>query len=134
MEPIQLIEQKLQKFGIKWETPHLETALQEVDQAIMNYCHIDCIPTDLQYVRVNLVVDYVRYLEANKPTQDDAEMDVTDTKKVGPLTYVITGGVTYGFANNTTNANATCNSHIGCLDAILYNYTTQLNSFRRAVW
>lgn len=134
MEEIQLIIQKLEKFGITWETEHLQNALLEVDQAIKNYCKIDCIPTDLLYVRVNLTVDYVRYVEANKPTESDAEMDLTATQKVGPLTYVITGGVTYGFANNTTNANATCNAHVSCLDTLIHNYINQLNAFRRLVW
>lgn len=133
MDVLQSIEQKLEKFGIQWDKQDIESALAEVDQAIKNYCHIDCVPSELLFVRSNLVVDYVRYMESHKPLEE-GESDLSNTQRVGPLTYVITGGVTYGFGNDKINSNATCNSHVGCLDSLLNNYIVQLNAFRRVVW
>lgn len=132
MEVLEVITKKLEKFGIQEDNDFLDMSLQEVDQAIKNYCHIDYIPTELLFVRVNLVVDYIRYMEANKPAVDEG-IDVTQASKVGPLTSIESGGVKYGFANNASNNNFIGNAHIADLDDLITNYKHQLNEFRRLV-
>jgi hypothetical protein len=108
--------------------------LEEVDQAIKNYCHIDCIPEELKFVRVGLTVDCIRYQNANIPATGDVKLDTSATSKVGPLTYLISGAVTYGFGNNKTNKLDISNAHVADLDSVVSGYVKQLNAFRRVVW
>lgn len=134
MEILEIIKFKLSKFNITYEDTHILMMLEEVDQAIKNYCHIEDIPEDLQFVRAGLTVDCIRYQESNTPTTGDVQLDTSSTSKVGPLTYLISGAVTYGFANNKTNKLDIANAHVADLDAIVSNYVKQLNAFRRVVW
>lgn len=134
LEILEIIKFKLSKFNITYEDVHILMMLQEVDQAIKNYCHIEDIPEDLQFVRAGLTVDCIRYQESNKPATGDVQLDTSSTSKVGPLTYLISGAVTYGFANNRTNKFDVSNAHVADLDAITSNYINQLNAFRRVVW
>lgn len=129
MEIQQLIEHKLTGFGITYDEQSAEIALAEVDQSIKNYCHIDCIPKELLFVRANMVIDLVRYNEANKPSEDG---QVQADTKVGPLTSIKAGDVQYNFGDGGSKSQ-THNSHIGNLDEIVMNYTSQLNEFRRLV-
>ena len=131
MEILELISHKLDKLGVTTNQTDIEISLEEVDQYIKNYCHIDSIPNELLFVRANLVTDYLRYLDANKP--GDGTVDV-DNASVGPLTAISSGDVSYSFANNATNKNHISNAHTANLDSLLMNYEAQLNKFRRAVW
>lgn len=134
MEILQLIEHKLKKFGITYDEQDATVMLEEVDQAIKNYCHIDCIPEELKFVRVGLTVDCIRYQNANIPATGDVKLDTSATSKVGPLTYLISGAVTYGFGNNKTNKLDISNAHVADLDSVVSGYVKQLNAFRRVVW
>lgn len=134
MEILQLIEHKLKGFGITFEAETAEITLEEVDQAIKNYCHIDCIPQELKFVRVGLTVDCIRYQHANIPTTGDVKLDTSATSKVGPLTYLISGATTYGFGNNKTGKMDISNAHIADLDSVVSGYVKQLNAYRRVVW
>ena len=40
----------------------LEVSLLEVEQAILNYCNISEVPTELRFVWANMVVDYYRWI------------------------------------------------------------------------
>lgn len=131
MEILQLIELKLTPFGITYNEQYADILLAEVDQAIKNYCHIDCIPKEALFVRANLVVDYIRYMEANKPSENG---QVATTTKVGPLTSIKSGDVQYNFADNSTSASNIANAHIVDLKSMLTNYEHQLNEFRRVSW
>ena len=134
MEILDKIKFKLSKFDITWEDKYIQLMVDEVDQAIKNYCHIDNIPNELEYVRVGLCVDCIRYQDSNVPVKGDVELDTSKVSRVGPLTYLISGAVTYGFGNNKTNKYDVSNAHIADLDSIMYNYIQQLNGFRRVVW
>lgn len=129
MEILQLIEHKLKSFGITFDAVGAEITLGEVDQFIKNYCHIDCIPKELLYVRANIVVDYIRYTEANKPSEDG---QVTTSTQVGPLTAIKAGDVQYNFADGTSKAQIH-NAHVTDLDSLVHNYKHQLNEFRRLI-
>lgn len=132
MEIIELINHKLEKLGIEYEQYDVEIVLSEVDQFIKNYCHIDNIPNELLYVRANMCIDYIKYEQANTPNENSS--DISLTQKTGPLTSISSGGVSYGFANNTGNKGDVSNAHIADLDDLLINYKNQLNTFRRNVW
>ena len=134
-EIVEIVKFKLSKFGITWQDNHIELMLKEVDQAIKNYCHIEDIPPELKFVRAGLTVDCIRYQESNVPsTTGDVQLDTSATSKIGPLTYLISGAVTYGFGNNKTNKLDISNAHVADLDAIVSGYEKQLNAFRRVVW
>ena len=130
MEILQLIEKKLQLMGITFDKEISEMFLDEVDQFIKNYCHIDCIPKELLYVRANLTVDYIRYQQANKPSEDG---QVTTSTQVGPLTSIKSGDVQYNFADGSSKSQVH-NAHVVNLDSLVTNYEHQLNEFRRLVW
>lgn len=132
MEIVEIIAKKLEKFGIEWSNDDIELSLAEVDQTILNYCHINSMPKELLFTRANLVTDYIRYMEANT-VSTEAGIDVTVASKVGPLTSVDAGGVSYGFADNASNDNFIGNAHTANLDDLITNYTHQLNEFRRLV-
>lgn len=133
MEPLQLIQTKLNIYNIQWDNQTIQLILDEVDQFIKNYCKIDTIPKELLYVRVNLSVDYARYLKANDPTEEK-DIEINVDPKVGALTYITSGAVSYGFASNSTGKNSVANAHTSDLDILLTNYKHQLNEFRRVVW
>lgn len=133
MEIIQLISLKLNKFGVNLTEEEIGISLEEVDQFIKNYCHIDYIPDALLYVRSNMVVDYIRFTEANKPIDSD-NLGNTNAAKLGPLTSIKAGNVSYNFADSTGNKNSIGNAHTADLDSLLHNYIYQLNAFRRVVW
>lgn len=133
MEPLQIITFKLSNYNIQWSNENIQIVLDEVDQFIKTYCQINSIPKEINYIRANLVVDYIRYLNANDPTKEkDVEINVDP--KVGALTYITSGAVSYGFASNSTGKNSIANAHTSDLDELLNNYKSQLNKFRRVVW
>lgn len=133
MEPLQIITFKLSNYNIQWSNENIQIVLDEVDQFIKTYCQINSIPKEMDYIRANLVVDYIRYLNANDPTKEkDVEINVDP--KVGALTYITSGAVSYGFASNSTGKNSIANAHTSDLDELLNNYKSQLNKFRRVVW
>lgn len=130
MHPTELIANKLTKFGITSTEEENTAVLLEVDQSIKNYCRIDEIPKDLLFTRVNMAVDYIRYQHASKPLENGA-LDTSCTQKVGPLTLISSGDVTYQFGSVQASKTNVVNAHETDLDEILLNYTKQLNVFRR---
>jgi len=128
---LQIIQTKLKKLNIAWSDEQVELTLAEVDQAIKNYCHIENIPKELDFVRAGLTVDCIRHEESNVPVEGDTTLDTSATSKVGPLSYLISGAVTYGFSNSRTNKYDISNGHVVDLDATVRNYVQQLNAFRR---
>lgn len=132
MEILQVILNKLNRYNISWTEDEVKFILAEIDEYIMNYCNIYVIPKELLFVRSNLVLDYIRHIESNKPVEDG--MDITNTTKVGPLTSIKSGNIQYNFSDNSTNGNHISNAHKVNLDSLLLNYESQLNKFRRNVW
>lgn len=125
------------KLGIQYTDEELQMVLDEVDQSIKNYCHIDTIPQDLLFVRANLSVDYVKYMEASVPNSEEG-VDTTGANQVGRLKTIaagaVNGGTRYEFFNKTNDKSEITNAHLADLDLLLNNYITQLNAYRRAIW
>jgi len=131
LEILEILQHKLDKLGITYDELDAQITLQEVDQCILNYCHIDCMPEELLFVRVNMALDYIRYMEGNKPKEDGSLQTNT---QVGALTSIKSGEVSYNFSDVSNSKNNVANAHTVDLDNILNNYTYQLNNFRRVVW
>lgn len=133
MEILNIITNKLQFHKIELPVEAIEGLIPEIDQAVKNYCHLDELPEALLYVRANLCVDYIRYQQSSIPLEP-TQLDTQQTQKVGPLTLVSAGDVTYQFGSVQASKSNLCNSHLIDLDKFLLNYEKQLNPFRRLTW
>lgn len=109
----------------------IDLAVEEVEQEIKNYCHIDKVPEELKFTWANMTVDLVRYQYANTPESTENE-----NFSLGDVSALKVGDTNIGFgAGGATNAhNIAIKSHSPNLDDIVMNYRQQLNAFRRMVW
>lgn len=120
------------------DVPHpLDEPIDEVHQAICNYCNIDCVPEELKYVWANMVVDYWRWSTSvagsgsgtpGKPNLSTVAITVASLKE---------GDTTIGFSADTASQSAqsgNAHSMAAVLDQVVMNYLDQLNRFRRVVW
>lgn len=103
--------------------------IDEVEQAIKNYCMIATVPDALKYTWVNMTVDLCAYeSEVNyRPADPTDGVDVSDLSsiKVGDTS------VFYGDKYRSNLRSRTLQAHENDLDAIVMNYASQLNRFRR---
>jgi len=109
--------------GNSFTEPQMTLALQEVEQAILNYCDISIIPDALKFTWCNLSIDLLNYnLEINKNVL--ASIDTIDIREVTNIkigdTSVQLGG-----------SSSILKGHKANLDGLLMNYNQQLNMFRR---
>lgn len=113
----------------------LEVSLLEVEQAILNYCNISEVPTELRFVWANMVVDYYRWI-AEMATIAEA---TTPAKSSSPtvLSSIKEGDTSLGFSVDTNSVRyqvSQAHSLSGVLDKYVMNYSDALNRFRRVVW
>lgn len=97
----------------------LSDAVDEVEQAILNYCAISTVPDALRFTVVNMSIDLLRYnIKQNSTTPQDA-LDVSQVSsvKIGDTTISVRGDDKGG----------------NRVSQVLMNYTSQLNHFRR-IW
>lgn len=123
---------RLNKYDEEFYTDErLKGYLEEVVQAVENYCNIPAIYYTMRYIVANICTDYIVYdIEASKTvTESDFEADPAD------LSSVKIGDVTIGLGDKyRSNMRKTIlNAHAYDLDSFLLNYTSQLNRFRR-IW
>ena len=112
-----------------FDDEELKLYIQEVEQAILNYCQIPQVPTQLNFVWANMAVDLILYtIEMNNKPEDPLDgLDVSDLSsiKVGDTSIYI------GDKYRSNQRSRTLQSHNATLDEIVMNYTMQLNQFRR---
>ena len=109
----------------------LESALDEIEQQILNYCNISVVPLALKYTWVNMARDLLIYeFESTLDPSEVASASLAD------LSAITIGDTQLTLAGNTgTNQrNQALRSHRPNLDALILNYGAQLNKFRRLVW
>ncbi|RAK21136.1 hypothetical protein B0I26_10388 [Anoxybacillus vitaminiphilus] len=90
--------------------------IEEVGQAIKNFCNRDDIPDELKYVHANMVVDMIRLERKNDPDSSQ----VVKSIKEGDVQ------VAFDTAEKSQGEKAT--------EAILNTYQTQLYRFRKMRW
>lgn len=109
-----------------------QVAIEEVEQAIKNYCNIDKIPNELRFVTANMAVDLIRYEQAivgeNPEGLDEISLSDVASVKIGDTS------VSFGKGAESATVDKAKESHNANLDAIVMNYGQQLRSFRRLVW
>lgn len=116
----------------------LNINIDEVEQAIMNYCNIKAVPKALTYTFANMVCDIHTYdnqvVKDNAPEIEDSGIDLDistsgiNSVRVGNTT------VSFGSGSDTSSRNKALRSHQANLDSLLLNYKEQLNKFRKMVW
>lgn len=141
-EPVdkKLVKQIVQtKLGV--DSPSdalLDINIDEIEQAILNYCNIDVVPKQLMYTFANMVCDINTYdsqvVKDNTPATEETSGDIEipasgiNSVRVGNTT------VTFGSGSDTSVRNRALRSHEADLDSLILNYKAQLNKFRRMVW
>lgn len=116
----------------------LDINIDEIEQAILNYCNIDVVPKQLMYTFANMVCDINTYdsqvVKDNTPATEETSGDIEipasgiNSVRVGNTT------VTFGSGSDTSIRNRALRSHEADLDSLILNYKAQLNKFRRMVW
>lgn len=94
-----------------------EIAIQRIESLVKDYCNRDDIPTTLNFLIADMVIDYLSL-------QD---------RKTNPDAYVSTKSVKDGDTTVELSTNA-MNSNEASLDSILSDYKSQLNKYRKLRW
>lgn len=91
--------------------------IDEVAQTIKTYCNREDIPEELKYVHANMVVDFIKGIERSEDPEGNTSVA---SIKEGDAT------VQFGSARIESRERAT--------ERLLFNYSNQLNSFRKMRW
>ncbi|MEC1373410.1 phage head-tail connector protein [Heyndrickxia oleronia] len=115
MKTIDIVKEKLP--DPKPNDGVLNIYIDEVGQAIMNYCNRRDIPTELRYVHANMVIDL---MNSENRRNESEENNAVSSIKEGDVQ------VNFGTVQLEYREKAT--------EALLFDYAKQLNRFRRLRW
>lgn len=127
LELVKIIKQKQKKVTVT--DADILAALQEVEQAIKNYCKIPEIPEALKYTWCNMSVDLLLYNHEMNTTPNDV-MEAFDPSDVSTIKIGDTS-ISLGDKYRNNARSRILQSHNSNLDDIVMNYKAQLNGFRR---
>lgn len=120
----------------KCDLPELEIKcyIQEVEQAIKNYCLIPSVPKALYYTWANMTIDLLNYTIAINTETSETDTDITNILS-GNFGTIAMGDTSWkqGEADMSSPYYRAITSHSPNLDDIVFNYRQQLNKFRR-IW
>lgn len=114
----------------------LVMSVMEVEQAIMNYCNIDEVPSALRFTWASMVADYCRWI-AELSRQKTSTAKPSPSASAVALSSLKEGDTSLGFSVDTESASnqaSKAHSLSGVLDKFVLNYADALNRFRRVVW
>ena len=130
MTILEILNLKFKDTGI--EDAEKLLAIEEVTQAVKNYCNIEKVPEQLNFVIANMSIDLLRYQSsvASADTLDINNIGTTDISslKIGDTTIQL------GEGSPTNDTVIAKKSHVPNLDEIVMNNKEQLQKFRRMVW
>ena len=107
----------------------LNSLVEEVEVAILNYCNILQVPTELKFVWMNMVLDYYKWItQTSKANANNSGENSTPTY----LSSIKEGDTSLNFAEADPNKEAHVQAKV--LDRIVLNYEDALNRFRKVVW
>lgn len=115
MDVIDIVKSKLP--DPKPEDKILDMCIEEVGQSIKTYCNRTDIPKELRFVHANMVVDFIN--SENRKNDPDAQSTVSSVKE-GDVS------VQFGSAKVGLSERAT--------EQLLFDYSMQLNKFRKLRW
>ena len=109
----------------------IEIAILETEEVIKNYCNIDIIPQELKFTWANMTTDLLRYqYEMNNPQSND---DILNSFGTADISELKVGDTQIGVGGNNSVSAKALNSHKANLDALIFDYQSQLNRFRKMV-
>ena len=114
---LDLIKRKLK--GIEMADEDIQLAADEAEQVILNYCNITVVPDALRFTWANMAVDILKSLNA----------DATGEAVSGGPSSVSMGDTSLSFSSSGSNS-----GHMVDLDALINDYKSQLQKFRRVKW
>lgn len=129
LELINIIKRKRTK--IIFSNNDITLALEEVEQAIKNYCSISEVPEALKFTWCNMTIDLLFYNHESNTIPDDA-LDAFDPSDVSTIKMGDTS-ISLGDKYRNNQRSRILQSHQFDLDDIVMNYRAQLNQFRR-IW
>lgn len=110
----------------------IEIAILETEEVIKNYCNIDIIPQELKFTWANMTMDLLRYqYEMNNPQSND---DILNSFGTADISELKVGDTQIGVGGNNSVSAKALNSHKANLDALIFDYQSQLNRFRKMAW
>lgn len=110
----------------------IEIAILETEEVIKNYCNIDIIPQELRFTWANMTTDLLRYqYEMNNPQSND---DILNSFGTADISELRVGDTQIGVGGNNSVSAKALNSHKANLDALIFDYQSQLNRFRKMMW
>ena len=115
MEVIEIVRAKLTDKAP--EALQLNFYIEEVAQAIKTYCNRTDIPSELAFTHANMVVDMIK--NEKRKNDPEAQSSVASIRE-GDTT------VQFGSAKVESRERAT--------EKLLYDYSSQLNRFRKLRW
>lgn len=133
MTVLEIVNARVTSAALPADQIQVKLCVDEVEQAIKNYCNIDVVPEGLKYVWANMAMDLVRYHTASSKqdsgvVSNDISVGEVSSLKIGDTT------VTLGSGSDTNLSNRAIKSHTPNLDRIVMNYKSHLNKYRRMVW
>ncbi|CAG9620879.1 head-tail connector protein [Sutcliffiella rhizosphaerae] len=114
MDVFQIVKAKL---PYQIEDTILAVHIAEVGQAMKNYMNRSDIPRDLVFVHANMVIDLIT--NENRKTDEDSQQTVTSIRE---------GDVQVQFGS------ARVESSERAMERLLFDYSKQLNRFRKLRW
>lgn len=103
--------------------------IEEVESVICNYINRTYVPEPLKFVFMNMTMDLMKSQALTGFLEND---DLSDLS-VGAVASIKDGDSEIKFKTSASTGSGT-GAHIGDVDALLYNYTNQLDKYRLVKW
>ena len=113
--------------------------VEEVEEAIRNYCNISTVPRGLLFVWVNLSVDLYRYQVGLRRSIETSSggSGTNQPTLAGVVTGITEGDTSLSLAvdaeSESVNA-ASSHTLAEGVDGLLLDYRNQLNKYRKILW
>lgn len=113
--------------------------VEEVEEAIRNYCNISAVPRGLLFVWVNLAVDLGRYHAGLKRSiaTSTGGAGARQPALAGVVTGLTEGDTSLSLAVDAESESvnvASAHTLAEGVDGLLLDYRNQLNKYRRILW
>lgn len=123
-EVLKILKRKLPK-TITFADDQLIECLSEVEQKILNYCHLFEVPDPLIYTWANITRDLIIY-------ENDSLSEKSDIEVSGAITSIKEGDTQISYGSDVSIANKHNMSNV--IDGLLFNYKADLKRFRKIEW
>jgi hypothetical protein len=110
-------------------------AIEEAEQAILNYCNIDTVPLALKFTLANMAADVLKFTLATTISEVENSSETIPDVDVSQISSITIGDVKLDLGGNKSNETyVATKAHTLDLDSLTMNYKAQLNKYRRMTW